>query len=235
MASESAPDEDESANLQESLITTIGKADLAEAVADIGEVGIDQLFEAGVVRDIPFLGSLVRAAKTVGIVRDWLFAKKVVRFLSRLGEVPPEAREQFVEEHTSPSDRRRLGETIMLLLDRHDDMEKPDPLARLFAGYMRGEYDLETFRRLAGALDRLPLSAIPELKKFYDEQEHYGGGASSYVPRPGPYHSQFVASGLVDITFVKTGPTGGPGGYYSKNELGKLFLRMLVSPDSVKQ
>jgi hypothetical protein len=225
-------DENESSNLQESLITTIGKANLAEAVADIGEVGIDQLLDEGVVRDIPFLGLLVRAARTFGVVRDWLFARKVVRFFKRLGEIPIEDRERFLAQHENPVDRQHLGETLMLLLDRHDDMEKPDPLARLFAGYMRGEYDLETFRRLAGALDRLPLSAIPELQAFYDEPEHYVSGQP--VPRPGRYHSQFIASGLADIAFMRTGPTGGPGGYYAKNELGKLFLKVLTeSPNSV--
>ena len=226
-------DQDESPNLQESLITTIGKANLAEAVADVGEVGIDQLLDESVIRDIPFLGLLVRAARTFGVVRDWLFARKVVRFFKRLSEIPRKDRERFVQQHENSTDRQHLGETLMLLLDRHDDMEKPDPLARLFAGYMRGEYDFETFRRLAGALDRLPLSAIPELQKLYEAQEHFLSGQP--VPRPGPYHSQFIASGLVDITFMRTGPTGGPGGYYAKNELGKLFLRVLTEPGMAAQ
>lgn len=219
-------EQNESSNLQESLITTIGEANLAEAVADVGEVGIDQLLDEGILRDIPFLGLLVRAARTFGVVRDWLFARKVVRFFKRLSEIPSKDRERFVQQHENPTERQHLGEILMLLLDRHDDMEKPDPLARLFAGYMRGEYDLETFRRLAGALDRLPLSAIPELQAFYEGQEHHASGQP--VPRPGRYHSQFIASGLVEIAFMRTGPTGGPGGYYAKNELGKLFLKVLT-------
>jgi hypothetical protein len=59
--------------------------------------------------------------------------------------------------------QRRLKST----LDRLDDMQKPEALAKLFAAYLQGRFDLVMFRRLATALDRVPLSSIQDLNAFY--------------------------------------------------------------------
>ena len=220
--------ENEGSGLEEALVSSLVKPNLIELGADLAEVGLDQFLAQGALRDIPVLGTLLELYRTVGIVRDRVFANKVVRFLAGLGEIPIEERERFLKGHEDPPEKRRLGEALVLLLDRLDDMDKPEALSRLFGGYVRGQYDLETFRRLAAALDQVPLSALSHLERFYQEPEHVLGLQA--LPRPGPYHAQFVASGLVNIEFSRTGPTGGPGGRYAKNELGELFLKVLTRP-----
>jgi hypothetical protein len=67
----------EDQNLEESLVRSIAKPNLTELAADLAEVGLDQLLQEGVLRDIPVLGTLVGLYRTVGIVRDRLFATKV--------------------------------------------------------------------------------------------------------------------------------------------------------------
>jgi hypothetical protein len=224
--------ENESEGLEESLVSSLTKSNLIEVGVDLAEVGLDQLLAQGALRDIPVFGTLLGLYRTFGVVRDRIFATKVIRFLAGLGGIPLEEREQFVKDYQKPEEKRRLGETLVLLLDRFDDMDKPEALSRLFGAYVRGQYDLETFRRLAAALDQIPLSAIGPLERFYQEPEYQP--ANYPPPRPGPYHSQFVAAGLINIEFSRTGPTGGPGGRYTKNELGELFLRILALPPAEK-
>ena len=212
--------EREEPSLELSLVSSIAEPQLVELAADLGEVGFDQLLKDGVFRDIPVFGTLAGLVRIGGVVRDYVFARKVRRFLVGLSAISLYDREQFVEQIGSRAERKRLGDTLVLLLDRLDDMEKPEALAKLFAAYVRGRFDFATFRQLSTALERVPLSSLPELQKLYRP------GAAEFV-LGGEHLGQFVVAGLVDIRFTPTGPTGGPGGSYVKNSLGELFLEIL--------
>ena len=217
--------ENEEPTLESALVTSIAKEDLVELGADLAEVGLDHVLAEGLLRDIPVLGTLVALFRTGSTIRDRIFTAKVIRFLVGLAQIPIDERERFLKEHAQKADKNRLGETLVLLLDRLDDMQKPEALSRLFAGYILGQYDLETFRRLATALDRIPLSALSPLRSFYEVQA-LGLQSPSLL---GEHNGQFVVAGLIDIEFHRTGPTGGPGGRYAKNALGELFLKVLGS------
>lgn len=184
----------EELGLEESVVASIELHDLADTLTDLAEAGLDQLFDDGVLRDIPILGTLARLRKTVGAIRDFIFVRKVVRFLIRLGRVPDSEREAFVAQLGTKLERRRLGETLVLLLDRLDDMDKPEMLARLFAAHVKGRYDLATFRRLSTALERLPLPMLPSLRHFY-EPERVGFTIG------GDDLAQLAATGLVGFRF----------------------------------
>jgi len=202
--SETSPRSDKE-SLESSLVSSIAKRDLTDLTVDLAEVGLDAFLDEGIVRDVPVLATLVGLYRTVGIVRDRILSKKIIRFLVEFGSVPVADREQFVARCAEPNERRRLGETLILLLDRLDDMQKPEALGKLFAAYVRGRYDAEMFLNLSLALDRTPLSSLKELKAFYESQ----GPRSIHG---GEHLSQFAFAGLLNIEFVRTGPTGGPGG-----------------------
>jgi hypothetical protein len=207
-------------SLEEALVSSIAKPNLTDLGADLAEAGLDHLLQDGLLRDIPVLGTLVGLFRTVGIVRDRIFARKVITFLVALDAVPVEERERFLRAQDDPAGRRQLGETLVLLLDRLDDMQKPEALAKLFAAYVRGRCDLETFRRLSTALDRISLSSLPELKGFYQL-------AGPQTGLGGQQFAQFAFAGLLAVEFIRAGPTGGPGGRFAKNDLGPLFLEIL--------
>lgn len=61
----------------------------------------------------------------------------------------------------------------MLALERLDDIEKPQLLARFFLAYMRSEIDYVIFTRLARAVDRFNLALLPSLRRFYAREEPY--------------------------------------------------------------
>jgi len=217
--------QNEEPTLEEALVSSIAKPNLTDLASELAEVGLDHFLTDGVLRDIPVLGTLVGLYRTVGVIRDRLFAAKVIRFLIGLAEIPLDDRERFLKEHAERTERQRLGETLVLLLDRLDDMQKPEALSRLFAAYVRGQYNLEMFRRLAMALDRISLSSVSELRTFYRTEETVGLQPGLI----GESHALFAFAGLVNIEFSRVGPTGGAGARYVKNHLGALFLEMLSS------
>jgi hypothetical protein len=200
----------------DALVQALELPDLRDALVDVAEVGLDQLLDEGIVRDIPVLGVLARLRTTYGVIRDHLFVKKVARFLRELGAIPQAERMRFLDAIDSQADRRRLGDALVLLLDRLDDMDKPELLARLFGSYVRGRCDLASFRRLSTALDRLPLVTLPALAAFYGQPTDRG-------VQEGEYLEQFAFAGLVEARYHVI-RAGGAGGGYFQNALGRLFL-----------
>jgi len=201
------------------LVDSLKGSDASGALVEVAEVGLDAALKEGVLRDIPVLGSLVGLAKAAGTVRDHLFAKKVARFLVALYDVPAQERAAFLNDHVSPEDQRRLGDTILLLLDRADDFAKPPLLARLFAGYLKGEYGYGEFRSLATALDRLQLDMLHLLKMFYRDPP-------GDVQPGDELLSHLVPTGLVAVQFNGL-RLGGTGGAFTRTRLGERFLRAL--------
>ena len=61
----------EKLRLEESLVASIRRPDLRDVLADVAEIGLDQLLEEGPLRDIPVLGTLLRLRSAWGGVRDY--------------------------------------------------------------------------------------------------------------------------------------------------------------------
>jgi hypothetical protein len=207
-------------SLESALIQSLDSSNLRDLTVDLAEVGIDQLLDDGLVRDVPILGTLARLRATIGIVRDHLFARKVAKFLVGVAKIDAAERKRFITEIRERDEDKRLGETLVLLLDRLDDFQKPELLARMFRAYVKGQCDLSMFRRLAAVVDQLPLPSLRALRSFYSTTR---GGL---FETGGEFLSQFAALGLAAIEFYPS-DTGLVGGSYNKTELGKLFVAFL--------
>ena len=76
--------------------------------------------------------------------------------------------------------RKRVEENLLLLLDRLDDMGKPELIGRLFSAYLRQELAYEDFQRLAGSIDRAYMPDLPLLGDL-------GKGSSPLVKTDKPF------------------------------------------------
>lgn len=153
------------------IVKIIAKENLDEA-AEIIEVGLDKLLDDGVIKDLPMASTILGIIKTISNVREALFLKKIAKFLFELNELKEEEKENFLSEMSEqPKLRRKVGEKILLLLERSDDMDKPSIIARLFAAYVRGEIDYQTFSRLSDAVNN---ANIADLKRINDRYNNVG-------------------------------------------------------------
>lgn len=206
-------------SLERALIRSIDSSSLQDLTADIAEAGLDQLLEDGIVKDIPILGTLIRLQTSIGLVRDYIFTKKVARFLVGLAEINPSERTKFLKGVEQRNETEKLGETLLLLLDRLDDFTKPVLLAKIFRAYIQRGFDLSTFRRLAKVVDHLSPEAHEALRAFYAPNRQ-----GSQIG--GEYMSQLASVGLADIKFFST-EMAMVGGAFAPTELGYLYISII--------
>ncbi len=155
-----------------SLTDTLKKSDLSVISRDISEIGIDILLEDGVFKDIPIINSLYGLYKTGKGIRDYLFFKKVLTFLSGLSDVPIEERKKFlVNLENDPNFKQKVGEYLIILLDKLDDLNKPIWLANAFKAFCNAEIDSIQFQCLGYAIDKVLFCEISYLEAFFKTKQ----------------------------------------------------------------
>jgi hypothetical protein len=89
---------------------------------DLAESELDSFLDEGVLKEIPGIKVIIACKKTWGAIHDRLFLRKVSDFLRSTPKFSKEEVDRFVVEHWRGNEAKRLGETLVLLLDRLDDL-----------------------------------------------------------------------------------------------------------------
>ena len=165
MTEKEKPETPESSDVGISLNETIKSSDLGSLMKDFGEVALDSVVKDGVLRDIPVISSIVGAAKLAISIRDTLLVKKILYFLRELGDTTEEERKKFLQEfEEDPKEQRKVGENLILLLDRLDNLNKPAMVAKLMKAHLKREItNYDEFVYYSSIVDRtsmLDLSAL---------------------------------------------------------------------------
>lgn len=79
------------------------KSDLSGIGIDCLEIGIDGIFEEGLLKDIPIINSFVSLYKTGVNIRERFLIKKLMIFLVSLSETKIEKRLEFIHKHEEES------------------------------------------------------------------------------------------------------------------------------------
>lgn len=189
-----------------------------DLVASLADTLIDSAISSGALDGVPIVGMLVGGARTIGEVRDHLYLRKILRFLSELNSTPKDRRESFVRSLQGERKLEYFGETVLLILDRMDDSIKPKIVGRILAAHISG--DIESFdktMRLVAIVNRVYAADFTYLRSFC----------------PGVQNDEDVAASLFAAGLLaNTGFDGGgadqaqhPGGYtYDLNEYGRLLV-----------
>ncbi len=205
-------------NLEGSLIKVIGNSGGKDLLLEAAEFSLDALLKDGVVRDIPIVGAVAKLYSAAVGVQGYMFAKKLRRFLIELSSVPIEERSAFIEKSESDrQSRERLSEVLLTFIDKLDDLEKAPLLARAFSGYLREQYDLPTFQRLATSIDRcfvFDLSRLESMNKPIKLEGYVG--------------DMLVSAGLASIVAIPSIRGGDAKTTYERSHLGDLFLQVVV-------
>ena len=226
--------------LERALIETLQRANLS----DVASSATDTVMEAA--GYIPVVGLLQKLWKAASSVPTYLFMKKMVRFLAELKAIPLEARRsQIAKLEVVPGETEKVGEAILLLLDRLNDMRKPAMAGRAFKAYLEGRVSREQLGSLNHAIDRLDTNSIPAIDRLY----RLPPGCAGFLPITDPYimedygyhHLQHLAMvGLLEIHFTQVDTTPRlsdeveferkiPTGGFRRNALGALFFTVVVS------
>ena len=157
--------------IEQSLDKTIDSSNLEGLTTDFAEIALDSVMEDGILKEIPVFGTIFKVAKLGVNVNDFLLYKKVFKFLFQIKDISLDKRQQFYENIKETEDyNKNVGEAVLLLLDKLDDMEKPAIIGKLFAETLNGNLDYKTFLRLSYIVERMFAPDIQELRKVKNGQ-----------------------------------------------------------------
>lgn len=201
------------------LIRTIAVKELGQIAVDSTEIAIDSILSDGIIKDLPVIGK-IKSFINIGItIKEELFIRKLLKFLIELQNISFVEREQFLNQYSNNSkEQQKLGDNLLLAIDRLDDVEKPILLARFFCSYIKGDIDCEMFSRLAKALERLNLSLLSHLKWFYLRK-------GERIDISEEIHHELSLAGLITANISGSGSVGG-GAYFAASDIGRAFLKI---------
>jgi len=163
---------DKTSNNIDLLSESITSSSITKISTDLIEVGLDSFLEDGLLKDIPIIGTIVGLAKTGIGIRDKLFAKKILKFLFEIKDIPFGTRIEFIEKiDTDPNYTTKVGETILLIIDKLDDIKKAELIGRLFVYSVNGTIDYMMFLRLSTIIERCFLLDLSKLRLFYNGRQ----------------------------------------------------------------
>lgn len=151
--------------LGDSLFETIRGGGGRDLLVDAAEFVLDSNLSEGVIKDIPVVGTIQKLFGCAISLQGYFFAKKIKSFLTKLSEINLAEREEFVSKLNEDLNlKEKTYEAIFLIIDKLDDLEKCELLANAFSGYIKEEYDFNTFRRLSNAIEKCLISDLKYLK-----------------------------------------------------------------------
>lgn len=149
-------------------VTEIIKGDeISNIPADIAELTLDSFLDEGIAKDIPIIGWGISIAKLGFNVRTVLFQKKMLTMLNEIKNIPRSKREKVINDiETNEKYETRVGETLIILIDKMDDLNHPKFVGKLFRSLIKDSIDYNMFLRLATIVTRTFSLDIYSLRDF---------------------------------------------------------------------
>ncbi|AZN39925.1 hypothetical protein [Paenibacillus albus] len=177
----------------------------------------------GILKDLPIIGNLFSIITTSQNIKDWFFAKKIYRFLAELDKVELKHRNKFIDEldNAGKRQRQKVGEELIIILDRLDHLEKADYLGRLFKAYIQHEINYQDFSLMSSMIERIYKNDLislvnNEIKKEQEQRLYSLGLYSSRVVQAGGFlGAQMGETATVTI--------------YTINRTGNQFIKVIRS------
>jgi hypothetical protein len=136
----------------------------ADDVINVVDIGIDQFIDDDFIDGLPAIGNIIKAIKLPITIRDRMFLVKVAKFLYSSNLISDTDKHQFSSKIANDTKfTEKLGNTILLILDKYNDYDKPIILAKAFKWFINDRINYDEFIRLATSLDVAHLDDINEL------------------------------------------------------------------------
>ncbi|MDY6990182.1 MAG: hypothetical protein SWQ30_19240 [Thermodesulfobacteriota bacterium] len=211
-------------NLPDKIVESMYSPELDQLGIDLAEVAFDALLKDGTLKNLPIIGSIVTLFKGTLDIRDRICVAKIAQFLFNLASIPLEQRESFEREiRRDAKTKRKVGTSLVLILDRLNDIEKTVFLVRCFGAYLCKNISFDQFRRLSGAIDIAFVDDLRSICRYPSKAEQEEQTRLSSLSRTG--FVEFRASGIQG-TWNEMGTIE-----YSLSPLGRQFVSIVTSSD----
>lgn len=190
---------------------TIKKNDrsVLEATLESGEVVLDVLLNGDALADIPFIGTAIKICRANDTLRQGIYSAKLAKFINDLNSAQQSDIEKLrLTINSSGEEARRVGETVLMILEQVTDMDKPVVLARLLLCYAEGVISSVELRRLYQAINS---AFMDDIKEFLAQP--------AMDNRQAAWMENLVSAGLSKIAVGKTYDSDGEI-YFDPSPLG---------------
>lgn len=221
-------------NLSKSLSNTIADSNLEVVNQELEDVLLDTseaiLDESMTFLDeIPILRSLRTIPKIYTGISNYLLTKKIIRFLTQIQTVSAEERRAFLEGMDKEKSEEMI-ESLMLILEKHDDYKKSEIQGRVFKALIKKDIDTTEYNTLTYVVGMINLSTTERLINFY---RNVKPGYSPEMTSELLYYFSFLQ--LIKINDSSIGTFGGGGPVFEHNKLGEKFVEILSSTNPAKR
>jgi len=135
-------------NVDRSLTDTIRNSNLKDLSVDTVENFIDSTLKDGILKDIPILATVIGIGNTMSSIKNALFLKKIISFLSNIADVAPDQRRKMVDSiDESQKYKMKVGEKLVYIIDKCDDHMDAKYVAQLFNAFVEEKISYDEFLR----------------------------------------------------------------------------------------
>jgi hypothetical protein len=114
---------------------------------------LDNFIEDELLQDIPVLGEYTKPLRIIKSIPDRIFLAKVSLVMKSIDKITPEQRLEFLKRHESDLINETVGEALVLILNKMDDMDKPEMLERYSVNLSLEMYHILSFVGFCKAID----------------------------------------------------------------------------------
>lgn len=170
--------------LSDCILGSIMNPSTIQVLGESTEVIIDSTLDYSILKDIPFASWIISAKNIYTTISDEIFFAKVYRFLNCLSNVPENEKEEFNKKlNKDRAYKKKVGESLLLIINKLDDLDKSSLIATVFKSFLRGHISYEKFMRLS---DSISIAYIEDLQMLQqdnidDMERLYKSGLSQIV------------------------------------------------------
>jgi hypothetical protein len=95
----------------------------------------------------------------------------VYKFLFQLKDIPSQRRQEFIKKiESEPRYEKKVGETLIVLIDKLDDLDKPVLIGKLLKYVIEEKHDFDDFLRISTVIQKAFLPDLLSLKKPFSAE-----------------------------------------------------------------
>ncbi len=150
--------------LRDTIVETIKSSELQSVTMDVAEIAIDGILDEGIIKDIPFVGSIYSFGKGIVNISDRLLLKKLMLFIYEIKDLKPEEREKQIQKiQTSSKYKSSIGEKLLMIIHKTNDSEKSSLIGKLFLHCLKNEITYSEFIRCTDIINNIDVVLLKEI------------------------------------------------------------------------
>jgi|GEM_PF-559597 len=147
--------------LSKSFEHTLKDSNLHNVSISLAEVLADRLMEEGIAKQIPIIGTVIGLGKTAIGIKESLFLKKIIYFISEINNISAKKRHEMIDKiNASGKFRTNVGEKLLYIIDKCDDHEESQIIARIFSAFLSERISYDEFLRASHVIGQVILEDL---------------------------------------------------------------------------